>query len=58
MGVQGRGQAIVVVFRRRHLAAAKVGRLSHAARRHDAHQLVEVCVIRPLCLVQRLSQSL
>ena len=45
VGVQGRCQAIVVVLRWRHLPAAKVGRLSHAARRHDAHQFVEVRVV-------------
>ena len=58
MGVQGRCQAIVVVLRGRHLAAAKVGCLCHAARRHDAHQLVEIGIVRALRQIQGFCQSL
>ena len=58
MGVQGRRQAVVVVLRGRHFPAAKVGCLCHAARRHDAHQLVEVGIVRALCQIQGFCQSL
>ena len=58
VGVEGRRQAVVVVLWGRHLPAAKVGRLRHATRRHDAHQLVEVGVLWALRQIQGLCQGL
>jgi len=56
--VQRRGQAVVRVLCRRGVAAAKVGRLGHAARGQDAQQRVEVRVARAHRRVQRRGQRL
>lgn len=58
MGIQECCQAIVVVFLGCKVCAAKIGCLSHAPRGHDAHKLVEVGILAPYRLIQRLCQSL
>jgi hypothetical protein len=58
VGVQGCGQAIMVVLRGRKIAAADVDRLRHAPCGHDAHELVEVRVVALHRLIQRLRQFL
>ena len=58
VGVERRGQAVMEVLGRRAVPRAKVGRLRHAARRQDAHQLVEIGIVRALRQIQGFCQSL
>ncbi len=58
VSVQGRSQSVMVIFWWGHLSAAKVGCLSHAARSHDPHQLVEVGIIWTYCQIQGLCERL
>mmetsp|Transcript_2763 Transcript_2763/g.6865 ORF Transcript_2763/g.6865 Transcript_2763/m.6865 type:complete len:239 (+) Transcript_2763:930-1646(+) len=56
--VHRRRQAVVVEFRRVEVASAKIERLRHAARGHDADELVEVPVVRAHRAVQGVRQRL
>ena len=58
VGVEGCGQAVMVVFGGGAVAGADVDGLRHAAGGHDAHQLVEIGVVRPHSPVQRLRKRL
>ena len=53
VGVEGSGQAVVVVLWWGAGARGKIQGLHHASGCHDAHQAIEVPVSRPLSLVQR-----
>ena len=57
MCVDRRGEAIVQIVGRGDRAGAEVARLLHRARRQDAHELVEVGVVRLGAAIERAAEG-